>query len=284
MLVPVFLLGLVLLVKFPVRRTATALSAAVVALFLILGPLALTVSPSLPVDYITNTIHTRTAADPGASAYDYVSNDGYNMWPLITQSFAGQTGHDSIYYPQSATLIDHVTYETGGNFLLAVAVLVLLFSFVRQRRALASSGQYVAIVAAGTMALLVFKTGVSGHHFMMAIVLIILCRRFMSFGYYVILVAVVSVTTLVSMYGSLGFALAPVGYLAPALYGGTNSLTRFFMNLFIDDRFITFATTFNALALVAVLVLSFRRVADRPERQGGLQEVSLAPAQEGAFV
>jgi hypothetical protein len=126
----------------------------------------------------------------------------------------------------------------------------------------------VVLIACAAQTLLVLDTGVSGHHFLIVLALLVASIGVIRGWLYYCLVLLLSLTTLVSMYGSLGFDIATAPGLAPALAPGNNYLTRVFMDTFTNDRFIAFAVASNILVLVsaAVYVVVGRTAVDAQPR------------------
>jgi hypothetical protein len=256
MLVPAALLALVFLTRFSWKRSIVAISIAVVGIYLALAPISLQTGPSLLASYVANTLHGQTNAEPGAGEYFYVSYDGYNIWPLATLLVSGQTGHSRIYFPQAAPLHGQLSYASAGNLavLIGLGVLTAILALRRIRKRW-RFGDYLPIVTAAIFVLLVFKTGVSSHHFVIALALLLICRGFLRESVFYICSAALSLTTLVSMYGSLGFGLSGAPFMAPQLAG--SEVTRFFMGAFVNDGFISFAVVSNLVILLVVVAATF---------------------------
>jgi hypothetical protein len=65
-------------------------------------------------------------------------------------------------------------------------------------------------------------------------------------------------TTLVAMYGGFGFSITPA--LVPALDAGRNPVTRFFMDLFSADWFISVASFQNIVVLLCLGFVAIPRI------------------------
>jgi hypothetical protein len=259
MLVPALLLAIYFLRSFPFRRNIQAISWSVIAMFLVLSPLLLNTSPSLPVDYITQSIHIQNSTAPGAAKYIYVSYDGYNIWPLVTNLVSGQIGKARIYFPASQSLIAGLSYTAVSNALTLAMIATLGLGLMFRRRLSARAGVLLPFLAAATLGFVVLRTGASPHHFILALGLVVLTiGSFRTRFAYLMVVAVISVTTFVSLFGSLGVALLIAPDFGPALDPRTNAITKMFMTWYQSDVFITLATVANALALVVLVVLAFR--------------------------
>jgi hypothetical protein len=279
MVVVALVVGVFYLRRFSIRQNLLGISWAVVALFLVVAPLTLAIGPSQPVDYLRQMLHTQTEVDPGAGLYNYVSNDGYNIWPLFTRYVSGQSGHFRLYYTANEPLFGSLNYGMAGNVLLVGVLAVVSIALLIRRPKGMRVGAYLPFAATATVALLVLKTGVSAHHFVLALVAILLCRKFLNSWVFYSMVGAVSITMLVSMWGSLGFAISQVGALAPALLSDNNAFTARSMKLFLDDGFITGATVANGVILLAITWVAVGQLlAGRGEQLRSLRRRPIAAA------
>ena len=107
-------------------------------------------------------------------------------------------------------------------------------------------------VAIGTVGFFIPKTGLAATHMLIVLPFLLLCIGRIRTPSYWAIVGVWTVTTLVPMWGGLGDALTDVQRLAPALGSDNNPLTRFFMDLYAQDVFITVGVISN-IAVFALL-------------------------------
>ena len=249
MLVPAFLLGLVFLRRFSLKENLYAVSWTIVLFFLILAPFSLAISPSMPVDLFANLLFVQEAGG-NERALTTVSLDAFNIWPLVTYFSEGVQGRARFYYPSAEPLIGLLSFQRISQILTLGVVLGMGALIMFRPKSGRESGDYLPFLTLGTLGFLMLKTGLAGTHFLMGLPLIILCRRWLHPANYYFLVAVWSVTTLVSMYGSLGFGISDVGDLAPALHHTKNMLTRLFMYLQSADWFITLGVSANVLVVL----------------------------------
>ncbi len=249
MLVPAFLLGVVFLRRFSPRENVEAISWSIVVAFLFLGPFALAISPSLPVDILVNTLLVQPRGNE--ALWNAVSLDAYSVWTLVTYFVGGAKGLARIFYPSVAPLIGPITYRQLSQILTTALILFLAGILLVHRKA--ARDRYIPIVALGTLSLLVLYTGFSSVHFVIGLPLLVLCRKSMDSAVYYTVIAIWTVTTFVPMYGIFGFAIAGVGYLAPALHHSSNAITHLFMDLFSSDRFMTLGAAANVIALLWLL-------------------------------
>jgi hypothetical protein len=248
------LLALVLVLKFPWRVSIRAVSTCVIAGFVLLLPFTLKIAPGLTVDVLKNTIvlqHTTSSVDPAT-----VSLDAYTVWPLVTLLLHGAAGLERIFTPSAQTFLGGLTYQAAGEITVALAIVGLSAGLVMRRRTLKWNGRYIPLLALGIAIFLMFITGVVATHFLLALPLLILCRRWMNTGSYFFVVLLWTVTTLVPMYGDMGNVIARLDdtMLSPL----HNDVTRFFVELYSWDPFITFATLANVAVVVWMSIVTFR--------------------------
>ena len=73
---------------------------------------------------------------------------------------------------------------------------------------------------------------------------------------YCFVAAIWTVSTFVPMYGDMGTVIS--GYAYPLLSPANNPVTRFFVELYAWDRFITVAIVANICAIIWLAVLAYR--------------------------
>jgi hypothetical protein len=249
------LIGLALLVKFPWAVNLRALSSTAIALFVVLLPFTLFTSPSLPTDILGKTLslqQTGSSVDPAT-----VSLDAYSIWPLVTFITHGTSSVMRAFTPSSQMLFDSLSYQAAAEIATTVALACASLLLVTRGRRAHRNGDsgYILIVALGIVAFLMLITGVVATHFLLALPLLILIRRWTSTTSYLAMVIAWTVTTLVPMYGDMANVTARLNY--SLLSPQHNPVTKLILALYQWDRFITFATLINigVLLWVAVLVL-----------------------------
>jgi len=255
MLVFGLVLGVFLLRRFTAQKNLVAISLTVIVVFATLAPLTLATSPSLPVDVMANNFRIQEAGgnDPMLTT---VSQDAYSVWPLVTYFRQGASGFYRSFTPSAQSLLGSVTYQRAGLAATAIVLLVVLFVLLRRKREDLLGGAYLPLVALGIVGFLMFMTGLVATHFLLALPFIILCRRWISSGAFFFIVIVWTITTLVPMYGDMGNVIARLDY--PLLSPLHNRVTRFFVELYSWDRFITFATLANTAVLIWIAVVALR--------------------------
>ena len=249
------LLGIVLLRKFTLSQNLHAMSWAVVAAFLLLLPFTLGTSPSLPIDINVNNFIVQEAGGNQAQL-STVSQDAYSIWPLVTYALHGASGLARAFTPSSTDVLGPVTYQRLGLILTVAALLAVSMVLLSRRRSALEAGGYLPLVALGIGSFLMLLTGVVATHFLLALPFLILSRRWMGHLAYLYVVAIWTITTLVPMYGDMGVVISAVDY--PLLAPAHNALTRFFVDLYAWDRFITVAIVANICAVIWLAVLAYR--------------------------
>ena len=103
-----------------------------------------------------------------------------------------------------------------------------------------------------------FLTGIVATHFLLALPFLLLIQRWVGTTAYLFIAIAWTITTLVPMYGDMGAALTGLGY--PLLGPEHNVLTKYVIELYAWDRFITVGVVANLVALVLLGYVTFRRV------------------------
>lgn len=251
MLVPAFLLGLVFLRKFSLRENVYAIAWSVIVAFLVLGPFSLAIAPSVWVDILVNQLFVQEAGGNEA-AMTIVSLDAYNIWALVTRIAGMATGLGRFQFPSTASLIGALSYQRVSQILVLIVVLGTGLGLLLRRRTALEPGDYLPLLALGTIGFLVLKTGLAATHFIIGLPFLILCRKSLGATASYALVAIWTLTTFASLYGGFGFGIWDLASLAPALHDTNNAMTRFFMNLHSADWFITLGASANIAALVGL--------------------------------
>jgi hypothetical protein len=262
MLVFAFLVGIAFLRKFSWRQNLFAVSWTAILTFLLLVPLTLATSPSLPVDVMLNDLRIQEAGGNDV-VLTTVSQDAYSVWPLVTYLAHGTSGLERAFTPSSAPFAGPVTYQRLSQVLSIAAMLLIGAVLLLRRRARSDAGGYVPLVALGIVAFLMLTTGLVATHFLLALPFLLLCRRWMGSTAYLSIVVIWTITTFVPMFGDMGLAISKLDY--PLLAPAHNAVTLFFVKLYAWDRFITVGIVANLLALGLVTLLALRR----PEAANG---------------
>jgi len=254
MLILAFVVGLVMLKKFAPMQNVKGVAWMVIVAFLLLGPFTLQTSPSFPVDFLANTLRVQEFGG-NERALTTVSLDVYSVWPLVTWLASGQSGLDRIFYPSDSSVWGLVSYRdlalllTAGLLALTAALILL-----RSRSSIVRGG-YIPVVGLAIVGFLMLMTGISSAHFILALPFIILSVRWVSPSAYLAIVALWSITTLITMWGILGIDLADANYLGLPLFGsgtGLRSVTHSISTLYAWDRFITAGTVANCVVFAAI--------------------------------
>ncbi len=260
LLVPAFLLGIAYLRKFRRPETKRSVPVGIIMAFILIIPFTLAFSPSFPLDVFRTLVRIQNVEDPQLAAYYFTSHGTLNIWPLIAWIDLGLEGARRFYVPVNHEILG-VTYVQLGNILsLGVLVLITVFLLLRKREHL-PRGAYLLPVALGTLGVLLFRTGVSNHHFILVLPFLILCKPLLSDTVYYATIAIVSITTFVSVYGDFGIGTLELAELVPAIHYNNNIVTRFFVDLHRSDLFITLGSLANLfiIPLLASGLWSYRK-------------------------
>jgi hypothetical protein len=272
MLVLAFLLGLVYLRKFGYARNLMAIGWSVIVAFIFIGPFAIAISPSLPVDYVVRTFAYHIGNGQADVAYLGISPGNFSIWPIPLLLISGDHGLERMWAPSTQILSGAVTYGQLGAalsiaFLLAVGT-ILLFS----SKASTQPGQYLPLVAFGLLGWLLVTPGVISRYLLYAVVLIILSRQAFSLTGYLYAVGVLTAATLAGTFGQI--ALDFLGYSGSlsVLSPTNNAISKFLFDLFATDWFITLASLSNVVVLIALGTRAWQVL--RRERAPGLAAAS----------
>ena len=260
------LLGVVLLRKFTWHENMLALSWAAIVTFVGLLPLTLATSPSLPIDIMLNNLLVQGGSGSQA-VQSTVSESAYSLWPLVTYLFHGASGIYRAYTPSANLLVGPITYQRAGQVLTALSLVVVTAALIVRKRSVTEAGGYLPLVAVGVTSFLMLLTGIVATHFLLALPLLLLCRRWMDSIAYCFVAAVWSISTLVPMFGDMGNVISSNAY--PLLAPANSPVTRFFVGLYGWDRFITVAVVANICAVIWVAVLAFRSPSSRAAVSAG---------------
>jgi hypothetical protein len=255
MLVFGLLIGIVLLRKFSWSANLTALSWTVVIAFLALLPFTIPTSPSLPIDIMLNNFRVQEAGGNSA-ALTTVSQGAYSVWPLVTYVARGASGLGRASTLSSETLVGTLTYQRLSLLLTVAAMVAFGAVLALRKRAAFELGGYLPIVALGIVTFLMLLTGIVATHFLLALPFLILCRRWMGSTAYFYVLGVWTITTFVPMFGGMGIGLSSQLY--PLLAPDRNAITKFFIDLYTWDRFITTCVVANICAVIWLAVLAFK--------------------------
>jgi hypothetical protein len=254
MAVLALVLGLVYLRRFSVLQNIRGTSWAVIISFLILGPFILELSPSLPVDYFKRLYLTKVegSADPSAT----VSIGAYSIWPFITHYLDGLTGRMRFFQVITAPAIGGLTYGQLANALVGIVLLGVTALVLGVRRVSHDPRIYISVLALALLAWMMVMPGMAARYFVYPLVLLLLCQVSLRGPIFYLLVGVLSLTTGISVYGSLGYAVNDVPHLAPLFHASSNPITRVIMSLYFNDQFITIATYLNMIIVLFLGIIT----------------------------
>jgi hypothetical protein len=271
MFVLAFLLGALYLRKFGASRNLTAMAWAVIVSFLFIVPIALAISPSVPIDWVTRTLFYHFGNGQADVPYLGTSPGYYSIWTLPLLLVNGQHGLDRMWSPSTQHLLGSLTYGQVGTALSVLFLLGVGATLFVVKRLSTVPGQYLPVVAFGLFGWLMFTPGLISRYFLYGVVGIILCRQVFSTAGYLYALTVLTAITLVTSYGHIAEDF--LGYSGAAnLVSPTNNIvSRLVVALFSADWFITFATLANIALLVVLGIKSWETI--RRNRRPELQPV-----------
>lgn len=258
MFVFAFLLGTVYVRKFRINQNLSALAWTVIVSFVFLGPFVLTISPSVPVDFVTRTLSYHLANGQADPNYLGLSPGYYSVWTLPLEFVNGQHGLARMWSSSNQMIFGSVTYGTIAATLSIALVLAVGSVILLARSSLARSSQYLPLVAFGVLGWLMLTPGLISRYFIYAIATLILCRAAFSIAIYLWIVGPLTAITLVTTYGHIALDFLGYGTTSSPLSPLNNVISRSVFDLFSDDRFITAGTVVNIAILVMVGARAFQ--------------------------
>jgi hypothetical protein len=259
MLVFGFLLGLVYLRKFSANRNLISISWTVVVCFIFILPFALTISPSVPIDYVARTFAYHIANGQADQSSLGLSPASFSVWTLPMLLVSGQHSWLRMWSPSTMSLVGPLTYGQVGAALSAV-LLIGLGVLLILRPAVSQDGRYIPLVTCGLLGWLLVTPGVISRYFVYAIAMVILCRPALSRSAYVYLLSVLSVITFVSMYGHLASDFMGYSGNVSVLSPNNNPVSHLVYSLFLADFFISLASLSNIAVLISVAAVALGRI------------------------
>ena len=257
-LVPAFVLGVIFLRKFPLRNNLPAIALSIALIELIISPFTLSISPSTPLDVLSNQLFVHEAGG-NEHIWNIVSYDAYNVWTIVSRYAGGAYGLNRFHFDSGAALILGISY-TRISELLVMLLVILACSMILMGKIDVKSSNYFALLAWVVTGFLVLKTGLAGTHFLMGLPFIILSQGALRKVNYFGVVGIWTITTFISMYASLGHSISQMPAWAQTLHQSHNVVTRLVMDLHGLDAFITLSALANIVVWVcfANIALSTR--------------------------
>jgi hypothetical protein len=201
------------------------------------------------VDFFKQVFSVHGNASSVIASFQFISNDGYNLWTLVSTLKEGLTGRAAIFQSSVKPVIGYLTYQNLATYLsygvIGILGLISLLWWTFKERI----GAIILLAAAGIYGLVLFKTGLSSHHYMLALPLLLAAWKYLGNRAAILVVSMLTITTFVSMAGSLGYGGIELGSLSdPAI----SPVTRFFMRWYASDWFVTFGSCINVLIMVII--------------------------------
>jgi len=249
MLVPAFLLGVVYLRKFGAARNLSALSWTVIICFLFIGPFAIAISPSVPVDYVSRILAYHIGNGQADQAYLGISPASYSVWSLALWIFGDQHGLYRMWAPATMDLTGSISYGTVAA-VLSIGFTLAVGAWLAIRRSVAlDPARYLPVVAFGMLGWLLLTPGVISRYLVYGIVFLILSRKSISAALYVAAVAVLSLIACITMFGHLSLDFLGYSGGVNVLSPLNNPVSHELFTLFSADWFITLAAVANLVVL-----------------------------------
>lgn len=250
--VPVAIMALVLVKVFPIGANIRGLACTIVAAFIVLTPLSLSVSPSLALDNVRYLSRVQNQSDPDVESNENVSGFAYSLWPLVTRQAQGALGRARFAVTQNTRVFGGVTYRELSNLLSLGAVVVIVLLVAARRNARLFDSAYLCLVSASLFLALYLKTGSESAHFSLLLPLVVTLWKPLPRWQYFGIVGSLTLVVLVTSFAHYSSAIAGVPKLEPIMHWSTNSVTRFFANLYGKDWFITLGVLLNGYAIAFI--------------------------------
>ncbi|MGQ0549067.1 MAG: hypothetical protein ACT4PY_05305, partial [Armatimonadota bacterium] len=218
--------------------------------------------PSFLANWVRGVIDVQTPMRDVEGFIMAASLGAFNVWQLVSPSRLGASGYDRMWFSSVEPVLGSWTYAQVSTLVVFGIQLILMMVVLVTPRLARSNGRYILALALSLLALLLFRTGVSNHHFILVLPLLILTRGLVVERAYWSAIAVLTLTTFVSVVGDFAYHMQWTGIgdtLMPALFPGRNVLMRFLLRLYQNDGIITLAAVAN-LAVFLWLVWETTRV------------------------
>ncbi len=245
---PSLLLGLVCLRRFSVEENMRSMAWSVIVAFMMLLPFHLALGPSSLINWIVGTVDVQTPVKEVVGPDMAASLGAYNLWPLISPLTLNASGYNRMWFPSVEPFLGGWTYSQVSTLLTLVIELLLMVYVLITPRVARSNGGYIPVLAVSLLGLLLFRTGVSSHHFILALPLLIAAKKWVSDRIYYGGVGILTLTTFVSVAGDFIYHMHWKGIgdiWMPALYPGNHVVTRFLLALYQTDWIITLGASSN---------------------------------------
>ena len=250
---PAFLTAIYYLRLFPLRRSLEGISIAVPAVVLVTLPYIFAgYPPSIAVDPILGAFGVFGGSEM-ERVFQVVSFDAYNVWPLVTLFRHGQHGLARLQFPDSTLSVGSLSYHQIGVFAFLGIIAALAVWLLATQRVRREAGLIFLVLSFATLAELVLPTRSISRYLLFPLVFTLIslgrasARKTMMF-----VVAALTLTSLIGMYGSVASGLQANPALGPHLAPQNSIVSRYALRLFQSDTVITIGSALNVVALVAV--------------------------------
>jgi len=260
-LVAAFILALVLVGAHPIRSNAKALSKAIIAVFVLLLPFSLLISPTLPVDVIANTLFMHVGNGNDVWTFP-VSWGAFGPWQLVVSAVKGVWGTQATLFPAVALAGGLSFYQWGAlGFLLCMGFLAYLA--LRRGRQMLDDGRYLVLATLAVLALLQVMTGAPAYHMLLPTAMSFLLVKPLTRRAYLFTTITLSTTTFVAVYGMGAYWLSAHPEWSTGVYDPDFWAARVFAWAVDNPAIVVICASANT-AVMVVLAASVLHAPHRP--------------------
>jgi hypothetical protein len=206
-LIAAAILALVLLRAYPIGRSIRALSKAIIAVFVLLLPFSLLISPTLPVDVIANTVFMHVGSGNDAWTTP-ISWGAFGPWQLVVSGVQGVWGTEATLFPAMTPLAGGLSFYLWGALGFLASMSFLAYLALRRGKQMLADGRYLVLATLAVLTLLLVQTGAPSYHMLLPTAMSFLLIKSLSRRAYLFTTLTLSTTTFVSLYGMGAFWLS----------------------------------------------------------------------------
>lgn len=263
MIVPGFLLALYLVRSFRLSENARSLAMSIGVVFVMLAPLSLMISPSLPLD-----VHVHAYLFHLVGENDRWSNpvswSALSLWTFAAAAVNGLSGLDRFTHSAMELQIGPLTYWRLGNYSSAALVLGASAAILFRPKS------YLVALASATLGFFLLKTSFAAFHLIPALALTVLTKEPIGSRACYVGVGVLTTTVLLSMYGMAAVWMMPHPFWGVGIFASGHPVTSWVKGLVQADWFITSGSLLNLAVLLMLGWGTVRRLGvDSTRRASG---------------
>ncbi len=263
---PAFLVGIYYLRIFSFRQIVDGVSVAVPGVIAAILPfLAAGYPPSVAIDPILGVFRVFGGSDM-EEVFQVVSFDAYSVWPLVTLLGHGEHGVARLHFPDSSHYLGPLSYHQIGLFVFLVLMAALVVWILASKRVNKEPGLIFLVLAFAMLAELVLPTRAIARYLIFPLVVALAGSSQAPPRTVWFVIGVLTLTSLIGMYGSVASGLESAPAVAPRLAPSNNVISDVALRLFRSDVVITAGSLLNVAALLALAAsLWLPRRADVPD-------------------